>query len=65
MKALVFMRLDEIQHKVLTNEYDYTFHAEAVTMEEKKCNFCRSPERGKRRTDYLYLYRGNYLVLTL
>jgi len=28
MKVPLFMTLDEIQDKVLTNEYDYTFHAE-------------------------------------
>ena len=64
-KGLLFMTLDEIQDKVLTNEYDYTLHAEAVTMEDKMRNFCGSTEYDKRRTDYLYLYRGNYLVLTL
>ena len=57
------MTLDEIQDKVLTKEYNYTLHAEAVTMEEKKCNFCGSPECGKRRMDYPYLYRGNYLLV--
>jgi len=30
-------------------------------MESKKCNFCGSMEYEKRRTDYLYSYRGNYL----
>jgi len=57
------MTLDEIQDKVVTNEYDYTFHAEVVTMKDKKCNFCGSTEYGKRRTDYLYSYRGNYLLV--
>ena len=133
------MTLDEIQDKVLTNEYDYTLHAEierkadsltfhqieaailegeilehypdggrgesclflglaitslytlsvgggerelcslpfmyrsnqnlsihgrgVIVMEDKKCNFCGSPEYGKRRTDYLYSYRGNYLLV--
>ena len=91
------MTLDEIQDKVVTNEYDYTFHAEierkadsltfhqiesailggeildhdhynddgrgVITMENKKCNFCGSTNYEKRRTDYLYSYRGNYLLV--
>jgi YgiT-type zinc finger domain-containing protein len=32
-------------------------------MEGKKCNFCGSPEYEKRRTDYLYSYMGNYLLV--
>jgi YgiT-type zinc finger domain-containing protein len=32
-------------------------------MEGKKCNFCGSMEYERRRTDYLYSYRGNYLLV--
>ena len=32
-------------------------------MEEKKCNFCGSAEYEQRRTDYLYSYKGNYLMV--
>jgi len=32
-------------------------------MEDKKCNFCGSTNYEKRRTDYLYSYRGNYLLV--
>lgn len=33
------------------------------TMEKKKCNFCGSTEYEQRRTDYLYSYKGNYLLV--
>ncbi len=32
-------------------------------MEKKKCNFCGSTEYEQRRTDYLYSYKGNYLLV--
>jgi len=32
-------------------------------MEKKKCNFCASSEYEQRRTDYLYSYKGNYLLV--
>lgn len=32
-------------------------------MENKECNFCGSREYEKRRTDYLYSYKGNYLLV--
>lgn len=32
-------------------------------MENKKCNFCGSTEYENRRTDYLYSYKGNYLLV--
>jgi len=32
-------------------------------MEKKKCNFCGSTECDQRRTDYLYSYKGNYLLV--
>jgi len=32
-------------------------------MEKKKCNFCGSTEYDERRTDYLYTYKGNYLLV--
>lgn len=33
------------------------------SMEKKKCNFCGSTEYEQRRTDYLYSYKGNYLLV--
>ena len=32
-------------------------------MENKKCNFCGSFEYEERRIDYLYSYKGNYLIV--
>ena len=32
-------------------------------MEDKKCNFCGSTDYENRRTDYLYSYKGNYLLV--
>jgi YgiT-type zinc finger domain-containing protein len=32
-------------------------------MTDKKCNFCGSPQYEERRTDYLYSYKGNYLLV--
>jgi len=32
-------------------------------MTEKKCNFCASTEYHERRIDYLYSYKGNYLLV--
>jgi YgiT-type zinc finger domain-containing protein len=32
-------------------------------MEDKKCNFCGSRQYEERRTDYLYSYKGNYLLV--
>ena len=29
----------------------------------KKCNFCGGVEHEERRTDYLYSYKGNYLLV--
>ena len=31
--------------------------------EKKKCNFCNSFEYEKRKTPYLYSYKGNYLFV--
>ena len=32
-------------------------------MEDKKCNFCGKANYENRRTDYLYSYKGNYLLV--
>lgn len=32
-------------------------------MENKKCIYCGSPQYEDRRTDYLYSYKGNYLLV--
>lgn len=32
-------------------------------MKQKKCNYCGSPEYEDRKTDYLYSYKGNYLLV--
>jgi len=32
-------------------------------MEKKKCNFCGITGYEQRRTDYLYSYKGNYLLV--
>ncbi len=32
-------------------------------MKEKKCNFCGKSEYEERKTDYLYSYKGNYLLV--
>lgn len=32
-------------------------------MNRKKCNFCGSCEYETRKTDYLYSYKGNYLLV--
>jgi YgiT-type zinc finger domain-containing protein len=32
-------------------------------MENKKCNFCGNQQYEERRTDYLYSYKGNYLLV--
>ncbi len=32
-------------------------------MENKKCNFCNSFQYEERRIDYLYSYKGNYLLV--
>ncbi|MGB5156492.1 MAG: type II toxin-antitoxin system MqsA family antitoxin [Desulfobacterales bacterium] len=32
-------------------------------MQNKKCNFCGSLQYEERRTDYLYSYKGNYLLV--
>ena len=32
-------------------------------MERKKCNFCGSTGYEQRRTDYLYSYKGSYLLV--
>lgn len=32
-------------------------------MKRKKCNFCGSPEYEQRKTEYLYSYKGNYLLV--
>jgi YgiT-type zinc finger domain-containing protein len=29
----------------------------------KKCNFCGSPDYEERKTEYLYSYKGNYLLV--
>ena len=31
--------------------------------EQKRCNFCGSTEYEERRIDYLYSYKGNYLLV--
>ena len=31
--------------------------------EEKRCNFCGSTEYEERHIDYLYTYKGNYLLV--
>jgi len=31
-------------------------------MEQKKCNYCGAVEYEKRKTVYLYSYKGNYLL---
>ena len=33
------------------------------SMEKKKCNFCGSTECAQRKTEYLYSYKGNYLLV--
>jgi YgiT-type zinc finger domain-containing protein len=33
------------------------------SMEKKRCNSCGSTENKQRRTDYLYSYKGNYLLV--
>ena len=32
-------------------------------MRRKKCNFCGSPDFEERKTEYLYSYKGNYLLV--
>jgi YgiT-type zinc finger domain-containing protein len=32
-------------------------------MKRKKCNYCGSFEYEQRRTEYLYSYKGNYLLV--
>ena len=32
-------------------------------MKRKKCNFCGSPDYEERRTEYLYSFKGNYLLV--
>ncbi len=32
-------------------------------MSEKKCNFCGSLQYENRTTDYMYSYKGNYLLV--
>jgi YgiT-type zinc finger domain-containing protein len=32
-------------------------------MENKKCIYCGSSQYEERRTDYLYSYKGNYLLV--
>jgi len=32
-------------------------------MKQKKCNFCGCSEYEERKTEYLYSYKGNYLLV--